>query len=76
MDFETFQNVLQLGWPAIVLLMVWFLWVEYKRVMTAYIADLREMAGLRASLAPAASSSKNRPAVPGGPVNGGNGGGT
>lgn len=49
--FETLQQVLNLGWPAIVMLAIWLLWLDYKRMMNNYISDLREMAGLRTSLA-------------------------
>lgn len=45
------RQVLELGFPAVVLIMLIILWSEYKKQVNARIEDLREIAGLRASLA-------------------------
>lgn len=41
------RTILELGWPAIVLVMVVFLWRDYKALLERYIADLREINGLK-----------------------------
>lgn len=46
------RQVLELGWPAIVLIMLWLIWTDYRKQVAARIEDLREIAGLRASLPP------------------------
>lgn len=48
---EQIRQVLELGFPAIVLVMLWLLWAEYRRQVNERIQDLREIAGLRAALA-------------------------
>lgn len=45
------RQVLELGFPAIVLIMLVVLWGEYRKQVSARIEDLREIAGLKASLA-------------------------
>ncbi len=46
------RTILEMGWPAIVLIAWWIVWVKLNQRTEAYINDLREMAGLKASLRP------------------------
>jgi hypothetical protein len=65
---EQVRQVLELGFPAIVLIMLWLLWSEYRKQVNERINDLREIAGLRASLAKAETSVVGqRAAVPAAP---------
>lgn len=43
-------TVLNLGWPGIVLVMLYLVWSEYRRVTREYIEALREVAGLKQQL--------------------------
>lgn len=45
------RTILELGWPAIVLVMLVFMWRSYQQLLERYIADLREINGLKSTLA-------------------------
>lgn len=45
------REVLELGWPGIVLVMCWLLWRAYTNRTNEYIDALREIAGLKPILA-------------------------
>lgn len=60
---QTVRQILELGWPAIVLIQLYLVWKddrdarkidrqEYDRLMQQYISDLREIAGLKKPLTP------------------------
>lgn len=44
------RTVLELGWPAIVLVMVVIVWRAYQKRVEEHISDLREIAGIKARL--------------------------
>lgn len=46
------RTILELGWPAIVLVGWWIIWQKHNQRTDQYISDLREIAGLKASLRP------------------------
>lgn len=59
----TLRTILELGWPAIVMIAILLLWRhhvgeqrawrdEYVKLQTEYVQALREVAGLRTNLAP------------------------
>lgn len=43
-------NILNLGWPGIVLVMLYLVWSENRKVTREYIEALREVAGLKQQL--------------------------
>lgn len=43
-------TILNLGWPGIVLVMLYIMWAEYRRTTREYIETLREVAGLKQQL--------------------------
>lgn len=49
-DLTNVRQLLELGFPAVVLVMLWLMWSEYRKRVQAHIEDLREIAGLRTSL--------------------------
>lgn len=50
-DFiNVLRTILELGWPGIVLVMVVLVWRAYQERVREHIADLREIAGLKARL--------------------------
>lgn len=45
------RQVLELGFPGVMLILNWLLWRELKETRRQHIDDLREIAGMRQSLA-------------------------
>jgi len=41
---QTIKDLLTLGWPAIVLIQLWFMWQKYNALQDRYIDDLRTIA--------------------------------
>jgi len=45
------RQILELGFPGIMLILNWLLWRELKETRKSHIEDLREIAGMRQSIA-------------------------
>ena len=50
-NVQLVADVLDLGFPAVVLLLLFGLWGEYRKQVQGRIEDLREMCGMRPSIA-------------------------